>query len=307
LSGVAAKYLRLTANNNWGGMLPQYGLSEVRFSYIPIWAKNPSPDSGATDVDVGVTLGWSAGREAARHDVFLSSDEQAVIDGTAAVTTVTETSYGPLSLDLGQTYYWRVDEVNEAETPAKLEGAVWNFATTEFLVVDDFESYNDLDPEDPDSNRIFNVWIDGYEVPTNGSLVGYDAASFTEQSIVHGGMQSMPFFYNNTAGAVYSEAELPLSPAQDWTKHGVTALSLWFFGDASNTVAQMYVKINGFKVTYDGDAINLTRAEWQVWNINLSPLAVDLHNVTKLSIGIDGNGASGTLYVDDIRLYRLAP
>jgi len=27
--------------------------------------------------------------------------------------------------------------------------------------VDDFESYNDLDPDDPESNRIFNVWLDG--------------------------------------------------------------------------------------------------------------------------------------------------
>jgi hypothetical protein len=34
---------------------------------------------------------------------------------------------------------------------------------------------------------------------------------------------------------------------------------------------------------------------------------VDLQNVTTLAIGIDGSGAGGTLYLDDIRLYRLAP
>ena len=304
--GVAAKYVRLTANSNWGGMLPQYGLSEVCFFYIPVRAKKPSPDSGATDVDVDVTLGWSAGREAARHNVYVSSDEQAVANGTADVTTVTETSYGPLSLDLGSTYYWRVDEVNEAEMPAMLEGDLWNFTTREFLVVDDFESYNDLDPEDPESKRIFNTWIDGYEQPANGSIVGYENAPFCERTIVHGGEQSMPLFYDNTGTARYSEAELTLSQPQDWTKSSVAALSLWFSGDPNNVPDQMYVKVNGSKVTYDGDAGNLTLRPWQPWNIDLADFAVNLSNVTELSIGLERIGlvgGSGLVYIDDIRLY----
>jgi hypothetical protein len=254
-SGVAAKYVRLTANSNWGGILAQFGLSEVRFFHIPVHAREPYPDSGAAGVDVDVVLGWAAGREGAKHGVYFGSDRQAVIDGTAPVTTVTETSHEPLSLDLGTTYYWRVDEVNEAETPTMWEGDVWNFTTQEYLIVDDFEPYNDLDPDDPETNRIFNTWIDGFEQPTNGSIVGYAAAPFAEQSIVHSGKQSMPLFYNNTGGAAYSEAELTLSPPQDWSKHGVKALSLWFSGDPNNTAAQMYVKINDTKIGYDGVAV----------------------------------------------------
>ncbi|MHC4173719.1 MAG: discoidin domain-containing protein [Planctomycetota bacterium] len=304
--GAVAKYVRITAQSNWG-FLAQYGLSEVRFLYIPVQAREPSPDSGATDVNVDVVLNWKAGREAAQHDVYLSTDEQAVIDGTAPVATVTEARHGPLSLDLSMTYYWKVNEVNMVETPSMLEGDVWNFTTHQFLVVDDFESYNDLDPDDPESNRIFLTWLDGYEIPTNGSLVGYDQPPFTEQSIVHSGEQAMPFFYANTGGAAYSEAELTLSPSQDWTKHGVKALSLWFFGDASNTAAQMYVKVNGTKVAYDGNAGNLLLPSWQVWNIDLASVGTNLQNVTTLSIGIDGNGASGKLLFDDIRLYVLAP
>ena len=310
LTGVAAKYVRLTANSNSGGIVPQYGLSEVRLFYIPVQAREPRPADGETDVSIGtidepadVTLGFRAGREAVKHNVYFSTDEQAVIDGTADVTTVTETSYGPLSPDLGQTYYWRVDEVNEAETPATWQGDLWNFTTQEYFILDDFESYNDLDPDDPESKRIFNVWVDGYEVPTNGSFVGYENPPFCERTIVHGGEQSMPLFYNNTGGAAYSEAELPLSPPQDWTAGGAKTLSLWFFGEVSNTAAQLYVKVNGSKVMYDGDASNLTRAAWQVWNIDLASLGTNLHNITKLSIGIDGNGASGKLYFDDISLY----
>jgi len=303
---VAAKFVRLTANSNWGDMLPQYGLSEVRFFYIPIHATEPSPESGATDVDVGVTLGWNAGREAVQHDVYLSTDAQAVIDGNAPVISVTEASYGPLSLDLGQIYYWKINEVNMAETPTTWDGDLWNFATRQFLVVDDFESYNDLNPDDPESNRIFNTWLDGYEIPTNGSLVGYENAPFCERTIVHGDNQSMPFFYGNTGTAVYSEAERTFAATQNWTAAGATTLVLYFYGTEGNT-GQLYVKVNGSKVVYGGDAADIAKQQWTQWSIDLASLGVDLQNITKLSIGIDDISASGTLYVDDIRLYRLAP
>ncbi|MHC4595060.1 MAG: LamG-like jellyroll fold domain-containing protein, partial [Planctomycetota bacterium] len=307
LGGVGAKYVRLTANSSWGGIMPQFGLSEVRFFYIPVQAREPYPDSGAADVTPDVILGFRAGREAATHDVYFSTDEQAVIDGTAPVATMTETSYGPLSLDVGVTHYWKVNEINEAEIPSTWESNIWSFTTREFLVVDDFEAYNDLNPEDLESNRIFMVWIDGYGIATNGSIVGYDAPPFAEQTIVHSDKQSMPFFYNNTGGAAYSEAELTLIPPQDWTKHGVKTLSLWFFGDPNNTPGQMYVKVNGTKVAYDGSASNLALPSWQVWNIDLASVGTNLQSVTTVSIGIDGNGASGKLLFDDIGLYRLAP
>jgi hypothetical protein len=304
--GAAAKYVRLTANSNWGSILPQFGLSEVRFFYIPVHAREPYPDSGATDVDVDVTLSFRAGRQAAKHDVYFSADEQAVIDSTAAVTTVTEASYGPLSLDLGKTYYWRVDEVNEAETTNMWQGDLWDFRAQEYFVVDDFESYNDLDPTDPASNRIFNTWIDGYGVATNGSVVGYEIPHFAERTIVHSDKQSMPLSYSNTGGAAYSEAERTFAVGQNWTQAGAATLVLYFHGAEGNT-GQLYVKVDGSKLVYDGDAGDIAKAEWKQWNIDLASLGAGVQNVTKLGIGIDGNGATGTLYVDDIRLYRLAP
>ncbi|MHC4808066.1 MAG: discoidin domain-containing protein, partial [Planctomycetota bacterium] len=303
VGGLAAKYVRITPNTNWG-FLAQYGLSEVRFLYIPVRAREPSPDSGATNVNVDVILAFRAGREAAEHDVYFSSNEQAVIDGNAPVTTVTEASYGPLSLDLSNTYYWKVSEVNIAESPTTWDGDVWNFTTQEYFVVDDFESYNDLDPDDPESNRIFNVWIDGYGVATNGSLVGYENPPFCEQTIVHGGKQAMPLSYSNTGGATYSEAERSLAAAQNWTQAGAATFVLYFHGAEGNT-GQLYVKVNGTKVVYGGDASDIAKPQWNQWSIDLALLGVDLQNVTKLVIGVDGNGATGTLYVDDIRLYPL--
>jgi len=313
-SGAAAKYVRLTANSNWGGFLEQYGLSEVRFLYIPVLAREPSPDSGTTDVSIGtidepidVTLGFRAGREAARHDVYLSSDWQAVADGTAPVTTVTESSYGPLSLDLGKTYYWKINEVNEAETPTMWQGDIWNFRTQKYFVVDDFEDYNDYPPDE-----IWAAWVDGYGIPTNGATVGYPAPDFlagehyVETTIVYGGEQAMPLFYSNTGTATYSEGERTFAVSQDWTTAGIQTLVLYFYGTPGNT-GQLYVKLNNSKVLYDGDAADIARPRWRQWNIDLASLGVSLQDITKMSIGVDGAGASGIVFIDDILLYRLAP
>ncbi len=237
MSGTAAKFVKITANTNWGGVVEQYGLSEVRFLSIPVQAREPDPASGSTGMSVdNVTLTWRAGREAAEHRVYLSDDEQAVLDETVSPVSVPAessfTSYDTGSLDLNRTYYWKINEVNEAEATAVWQGDIWNFTTQDHLVVDDFESYNDLNPDDPESNRIFLTWMDGFEDPANGSLVGHDAPPFTETTIVHGGEQSMPFYYDNTT-ADLSEATADvanLAAGQDWTAHGAEMLTLWFRG-----------------------------------------------------------------------------
>ncbi len=218
--------------------------------------------------------------------------------GTAAAATVAEHSFTPPDLDFGATYYWRVDEVNDARTPSVHPGPVWSFTTQAYTVVEDFESYTD-----DEGNRIYEAWVDGFGTTTNGSQVGYTQAPFAEGTVVHGDKQSMPLTYSNTAAAASSEAELTLSPAQDWTAGGVKTLSLWLYGDPNNTGAQVYVKVNGTKVPYDGDAGDLTVAGWRPWNIPLAAFGTNLQKVTKLVIGVDGKGAAGKFFFDDIRLY----
>ncbi|UCC98982.1 MAG: hypothetical protein JSW66_03670, partial [Phycisphaerales bacterium] len=124
-----------------------------------------------------------------------------------------------------------------------------------------------------------------------------------ELTIVHGGKQSMPLFYSNTGGATYSEGKRTFAAAQNWTQHAVTTLVIWFQGNMGNT-GQLYVKVNGAKVACPGDAAD---TRWKQWNIDLASLGVNLQSVTTLAVGVDGSGAGGTLYIDDIRLYRLAP
>ncbi|MCL5280377.1 MAG: discoidin domain-containing protein [Planctomycetes bacterium] len=301
LGGIMAQSIRITARSNWGGsFFRQYGLSEVRCLSTPVHARYPNPDSGTVGVPVDVTLGWRAGREAARHDLYLGMEKQAVKDGAAPVVAVTQASHGPLSLAVDQTYYWKVDEVNSAGTPTKVEGDVWSFSTVKYPGVDASESYTD-----DEGGRVYETWIDGWEVPANGSQVGYSQAPFAEQTIVHGGGQSMPLSYDNTGTATYSETTRTFADGQNWTQAGVNTLVLYFHGEPNNT-GQLYAKVNGAKVVYSGTAANLAEPQWTPWDIDLVALGLDLKKITALSIGIDGVGAKGTLYIDDIRLSRAA-
>jgi regulation of enolase protein 1 (concanavalin A-like superfamily) len=223
-AGAAAKFVRLTAKSNWGGLVPQFGLSEVQFFYTPVNPRQPVPASGATGVSVNATLTWRAGREAASHQVSFGTDPNAVRNGTAPVKTVSKASFDPGPLEFGKTYYWKVAEVNEAATPKVWAGDVWSFSTAESFVVDDFEGYTDTE-----GSRIYETWVDGWTNST-GSTVGYVQAPFAERTILHGGKQSMPLDYNNTKSPFYSEAERTWDKPQDWTVNGADTLTLYFRG-----------------------------------------------------------------------------
>ncbi len=191
---------------------------------------DPKPAHASTpNIDEIVPLGWSPGDSAASHDVYFGTDKIAVTDaGTSDTTGIyrgrqNTTEFLPSErLEYNQTFYWRIDEYNNNDTVSK--GKIWSFTVADFIVVDDFEDYNDYPPD-----RIFDAWLDGWDNPTiNGALVGYADPPFTEQTIVHGGAQAMPLSYDNNLK--YSEATLPLISTRDWTRQGVETLSMWFRG-----------------------------------------------------------------------------
>ena len=198
-------------------------------------AWNPNPTDGSTpDIKNATPLTWSPGDNASQHDVYFGTDKDAVDNADTSTADIYRGRQGAAGYTPtegvewdGGPYYWRIDEYNTDETISK--GKVWTFTVADFIGIDDFEGYNDFDPDDPQSNRIFNVWLDGFGNPANGSIVGYENPPFTEQTIVHSGSQSMPFFYDNSVG--YSEAELTLTDPRDWTEQGVGVLSLWFRGN----------------------------------------------------------------------------
>jgi len=275
----------------------------------PLKAGGADPYNGATDVKQTIILSWRQGDNAASHQVYFGTDKEAV---RSADTTSPEykgakalgsQSHDPGKLSWDTTYYWRVDEVEADGTIQK--GNVWSFTTANFILVDDIEDYNDYPPDE-----IFSTWIDGWEVPTNGSMAGHADPPFAETGNVHGGRQSMPFYYENNFK--YSEATMTLVSVRDWTEEGVGVLSLWFYGDTANAAERMYVNLNGIATVYHDNPDAALIEEWTEWRIDLQEFAaqgVNLTNVNTISIGFgDKNnlqaGGTGMVLFDDIRLYR---
>ena len=313
-NGAVARYVKITAHSNWGGgegLFDLYGLSEVRFTAIPVSAGEPNPEMGATDVAVDAILGWRPGREAVEHKVYLSTDQQAVIDGSALITSTDQSSYSP-ALAFGSTYFWRVDEVNNAELATAWTGDVWQFSTQEYRIVDDFESYNDVPEGEAGSRRVYDIWQDGYDNPAiNGSTMGYLTETSVETENVHGGNKSVPLLYDNTTASIsevtVNTDDLPIG--SNWSIGSPQALVLWLRGDPDNNPAtdQLYVELGNTKVTYEGD---ISLAQWRQWSIDLTALGTDLDYVSTMKIGFErsgGSGGKGVVLLDDIMLYGIAP
>ena len=219
--------------------------------------------------------------------------------------------YDPGQLEWNTTYFWRIDEANSTNADSLWTGPLWSFTTGNFLVVDDFENYNDINEGEPGSNRIYNAWEDGLINPANGgSTVGHLDPPFYEETIVHSGTKSMPMFYDNTVGQ--SEATLTLTSNRDWTVRGVNRLTIWYIrGSTGNDVETMYVVLNGTAVVTNDNPNASAATNWSEWNIDLVRFAdqgVDLANVNTITLGFGNRsnpaaGGAGLVIFDDIRLY----
>ncbi len=235
-------------------------------------------------------------------------------------------SYKPAALQFNTTYYWRVDEVKGT---VPLRGGVWSFTTGNYFIVDDMESYGTADtpgPPPPAGSRIWYTWKDGEGWTAPSTVEGNGTGSVVDPSasIVHGGIQSLAVNYDNDGTNIfnhggkkyYSEIKADtshLAIGRDWTKAGVKALTsvvLWRLTNCAGATEQMYVKLNGTRVWYDGDMNDVNEPSWHEWNIDLAKFSIDLSNVTEIAIGFGGEtntttpGGSGVVYFDDIRLYQ---
>ena len=274
-------------------------------------------------------LSWTAADSAASHEVYFGKDKDAVRNADEnspeykGPKALGAESYDPGKLSWFATYYWRVDEVDNLAN--SLKGPIWSFTTADFITIDDFEDY------DTGDNQIWYAWLDGLGFGTlenppysagngTGSAVGDETTpSYCEESIVHGGSKSMPVLYdNNKQGyAMYSEVDMTLSEARNWTDEGVNELSLWFRGSSDNSADPLYVAIANktgtpVVVVYDNPAAAQIGA-WTKWIMPLQAFAdqgIDLTDVEKIMIGLGTRdnltapGGAGKLFFDDIRLYR---
>jgi len=118
--------------SDWGTAVLVKGSSER--------ASGPDPADGATDVPREAVLTWAAGEFAATHDVYfgtslnaVSTADRATQQGVLVSQDQTDALYDPDGLlEYGQTYYWRVDEVNGPPDHAIATGEVWRFTAEPF-------------------------------------------------------------------------------------------------------------------------------------------------------------------------------
>jgi hypothetical protein len=97
------------------------GKTTVKASFDPRKATDPIPANGATGVIPDAILSWTAGSEAASHDVYF-----ATTNPPAFIRNQTETTFDPCVLEFNTMYYWHIDEVNGPNT---ITGDLWTFTT----------------------------------------------------------------------------------------------------------------------------------------------------------------------------------
>jgi hypothetical protein len=194
------------------------------------------------------------------------------------------------------------------------DAAIREILPTAYIVIDDFEDYNDYPP-----NEVWNTWIDGWGDPTNGSRAGYPDAEifdihYMEIEIVHSGRQSLPLFYDNSVG-LSEITRTFMFPMSNWTREGVDRLTLWYHGNKDNAAEPMYIALNGDAIVINDDPNAALVDEWTQWNILLQTftnLGVELEDVDTMSIGFGNKanptpGGEGYVLFDDIRLYLPSP
>jgi hypothetical protein len=101
------------------------------------YALNPYPADGQMIADTWINLTWRPGDFAVSHDVYFSDNFEDVNDGAAGsfqgnqlVASYVAGLPGfafPEGLAPGTTYYWRIDEVNQADPNSPWKGPVWSF------------------------------------------------------------------------------------------------------------------------------------------------------------------------------------
>ncbi len=293
---------------DFGGGSPGFDLSWVKArtdtNCLDV-ASNPCPPDEVKNVPFETRLYWSSGCFADSHNVYFGETLADVDVNATPLCTRQMTNFNPGTLELGKTYYWRIDEVNQADNIV-WTGDIWQFKTTDALLVEDFESSQ--------NENHSTMWEE----------TGWGRNSLTS-NISHGCYKAMEYkYFCRGEPFMFSEVMCSFEPAYDWSKIDHKTLSLYFYGLQSNNPAVRWGLAlsdgNNCVIYYypqdpnaPDDPYNLRKEKWQQWAIDLdnTPEAnnVDFSNIKYLYIGFiseDPNSTSdltGTVYFDDIILY----
>jgi len=240
------------------------GKDYPRLSWQYGQAFGPNPVNGASEVVRAAILQWKAGGPSCQHDIYFANDKDLIADAArdtlgiycgrqAAVMTV----YDPGILEWGRTYYWRIDEVNEADTNGVRKGSVWSFTTTDCIK----------------SPAPWNGAVDVIQptvlswVPAESGLQ-YDVYFGEDQNDVTGATPQTPDTYcgrQPSESAVYDPDRLELNKTYYWRIDGVNEADpnspwkgvVWSFTTADVMVVNV---IDDFESYTDEEATRIYEA-----------------------------------------------
>ncbi|MCP4260078.1 MAG: hypothetical protein GY774_21560, partial [Planctomycetes bacterium] len=132
---IQMSWTGLSAHDQSQGF-PHMFLSDA--SVAPGPASGPSPANDSLIDNTWVNLSWRPGKFAVSHDIYIGENFDDVNDGAEGTFVLNQPGTFlvvgfpgfpfPDGLVPGTTYYWRVDEVNEAEPNSPWKGRIWNFS-----------------------------------------------------------------------------------------------------------------------------------------------------------------------------------
>jgi len=254
-------------------------------------AVNPNPADGTADVSINADLSWLEAAFATSRELWFG--KKGAMEKVEPV--LASTTFDPGTLELGQTYEWRVDQIGPSGT---VTGHTWTFTAEECMSVDDFESYaSDAD--------IMAAWVD--------NIAEFDYIFLVTD---RQGNNSMRFEFQNQYEPFFTEATRTFNSPQDWTIQGVETLSLFFLGEVENVEHLMYLKLEdaaGHSWKVEHPYTYACQSEiWRQWDIALGQFrdgGVDLNNVKKIIIGFGDGTNSGqkdkdrdVIFIDQIML-----
>ncbi|MHC4500887.1 MAG: LamG domain-containing protein, partial [Planctomycetota bacterium] len=174
----------------------------------------PRPYNYATEVLYDVDLEWNPGDYASSHEVYFGTNWYEVNDANNDANywpgvfkgKQDPCTYDLSLLDLGTTYYWRIDEVNDT-TNDRWTGSIWRFEVAEYIIIDNFDDDTAQDPPE-------NDWWKGSVLGTGATI-----SLRTTDPVI--GEHSMRYDYSNFFDwgppyNYYSEIQTKNLEPNDW-------------------------------------------------------------------------------------------
>ena len=121
--------------NRWKGWISDIRIYDNALSWFYIrsiagksgMARDSKPGDLYENVPLYLVPSWTPEDYALRHNVYFGTDSESL---ELVADEQTDTNYPStefLMLELGRSYYWRIDEVNELFDPCLWSGDLWKF------------------------------------------------------------------------------------------------------------------------------------------------------------------------------------